>query len=155
PRRVRDTARSRGARSGRSTSSGSTGSAGRRRSRAAWGGTRRARAAACPSRRRTTRLSSHADLRNGDHETAPPGAHHRHLLDDLRLEVPGKYEHIVGLRPLDLLGRSDRDVRSGEIPALLVRAAIDGVVEEIGSDSAVVEQRVALAWSTVADDRLS
>ena len=49
----------------------------------------------------------------------------------------------------------DRDVRARQELALLVRAAVDGEVEEVGADAAVVEQRVALARRAVADDRLA
>src|SRR6476619_633928 len=38
---------------------------------------------------------------------------------------------------------------------VLVGVAIDGEVEEVGTDSAVVEQRVALARRAVAADRLA
>jgi hypothetical protein len=38
---------------------------------------------------------------------------------------------------------------------VLVRVAVDRVVEEIGTDPAVVEERVPLAWSAVADDLLA
>ena len=38
--------------------------------------------------------------------------------------------------------------------ALLVRVAVDRVVEEVRADAAVVEQRVALAGRAVAGDRL-
>ena len=41
----------------------------------------------------------------------------------------------------------------GQEVALLVRVAVDGVVEEVGADAAVVEQRVALGRRAVADDR--
>ena len=41
----------------------------------------------------------------------------------------------------------------GQEVALLVRVAVDRVVEEVGADAAVVEQRVALAGRAVAGDR--
>ncbi len=43
----------------------------------------------------------------------------------------------------------------GSEPAVLVRVAVDRVVEEVGADPAVVEQRVALARRAVADDLLA
>ena len=39
--------------------------------------------------------------------------------------------------------------------ALLVGVAVHGVVEEIGADAAIIEQRVALARRAVAGDRLA
>ena len=41
-------------------------------------------------------------------------------------------------------------MRPGQELALLVRVAVDRVVEEVGADAAVVEQRVALARRAVA-----
>ena len=38
---------------------------------------------------------------------------------------------------------------------MFVRIAVDGVLEQITADTAVVEQRVALAGSAVADDPLA
>ena len=43
----------------------------------------------------------------------------------------------------------------GQEPALLVRVAVDRVVEQVGADPAVVEQRVALARRAVAGDALA
>jgi hypothetical protein len=63
--------------------------------------------------------------------------------------VPGQDEHVVG-RSRGSLGREDRDARAGGELALLVGIAVDGVVEEVRADAAVVEQRVALARRAVA-----
>ena len=43
----------------------------------------------------------------------------------------------------------------GREEAVLVRVAVDRVVEQVGADPAVVEQRVALARGAVADDLLA
>src|SRR5436309_2988923 len=48
----------------------------------------------------------------------------------------------------------NRYVRPRREEAVFVRVAIDGVVEEIGPDAAVVEECVALSRSSVADDLL-
>ena len=50
---------------------------------------------------------------------------------------------------------ADRDVGPGEEPALLVGVAVDGEVEQVRADAAVVEQRVALARRAVAGDPLA
>ena len=49
----------------------------------------------------------------------------------------------------------DRDVCARREPSVLVGVAIDGVVEEVGADAAVVEKRVSLARRPVADDLLA
>ncbi len=54
-----------------------------------------------------------------------------------------------------LLRRVDRDVRPRRVLALLVRVPVDGVVEEVRPDAAVVEQRVPLPRRAVADDLLA
>ena len=77
------------------------------------------------------------------------------LRGDLAREVPGQDHDRVRPRLGDALRRVDRDVRSRREPAVLVRVAVDGVVEEVGADAAVVEQRVALAGRAVADDLLA
>ena len=50
------------------------------------------------------------------------------------------------------LRRVDRDMRAGQEPALLERAAVDGVRQQVCPDAAVVEQGVALARGAVAGD---
>src|SRR5260221_14033708 len=49
----------------------------------------------------------------------------------------------------------DRDMRARQELALLVRAAIHRVIDEIAAYAAVVEQRIALRGRAVADDRLA
>ena len=77
------------------------------------------------------------------------------LRGDLPREVPGQDHDRVGPRLGDPLRRHDRDVRSRREPAVLVRVAVDGVVEEVGADPAVVEQGVPFPGRAVADDLLA
>src|SRR4029450_5949100 len=49
-------------------------------------------------------------------------------------------------------GLEDRDVRARQEEPLLVRVSVDREVHEVGANSAVVEERVPLAGSTVAGD---
>ena len=77
------------------------------------------------------------------------------LLRDLPREVPGQDHDRVGTRLGDPLRRLDRDVRSRREPPVLVGIPVDGVVEEVRADAAVVEQRVPLAGRAVADDLLA
>jgi hypothetical protein len=75
-----------------------------------------------------------------------------HLMDDLVLQVPGEDQDVVGPGLIDCLDRTDRDVHAGGEAAVLVGVSVDREVEEIGSDSAIVEERIALAGRTVPAD---
>ena len=46
-------------------------------------------------------------------------------------------------------------MRAGGELAVLVHIAIDQKIDEIRSDAAIVQKRVALAWRSIADDLLS
>ncbi len=70
------------------------------------------------------------------------------------IRFQGRIDDHVGPRLGDPLRRIDRDVRARREPAVLVRVAVDRVVEEVGADAAVVEERVPLARGAVADDLL-
>ena len=45
-------------------------------------------------------------------------------------------------------------MRTGKKFSVFVRIAVDGVIQEVGPNAAVVQQRVAFTGSTVADNRL-
>ena len=85
----------------------------------------------------------------------PQSADMAHLRDDLVLQVPGQDQDVVGLGLVDRLDRQDRNVHARREAAVLVGVAVDGEVEEVGADAAIVEQRVALARRAVAADRLA
>src|SRR4030095_14459100 len=53
------------------------------------------------------------------------------------------------------LRRMNRDVGAGRVRVLFVRAAIDGVIDKIGANAAVIEQRVALPGRSVSGHRLA
>ena len=92
--------------------------------------------------------------RNRDDQLPAPLADVPELRRDLVDEVPRQDEQVVGTRLGDPLERMDRDVRPRREQTVLVRVAVDRVVEEIGADAAVVQERVALAGSAVPDDLL-
>ena len=98
--------------------------------------------------RRITAASSSSGARA--RRTPAPLADVAVLRDDLVAQVPGQDQHEVGLR----LAQRPRGARSGCASragaALLVRVAVDRVVEEVGADAAVVQQRVALGRRAVA-----
>lgn len=45
-------------------------------------------------------------------------------------------------------------MRTGKKFSMFVRIAVHGVIQEVGPNAAVVQQRVALAWGAIANDRL-
>src|SRR4029078_9877453 len=92
---------------------------------------------------------------NGNNEFRAPFLHGTHLLDDLVLKIPRQDEDVVGLGDRDSVKRQDRDVHSRSETPVLVGIAVDGKVEEVGADSAVVEQCVALARCSVSANRLA
>ena len=74
------------------------------------------------------------------------------LLRDFVDQVPRQDQHEVGLLLPALLDREDRDPRARCELAVLVGVPIDGEVEEVGPDAAVVEQRVPLTRGAVSRD---
>src|ERR1700680_3522753 len=49
----------------------------------------------------------------------------------------------------------NRDMGAGRVLALFVWVAVDREIDEIRADAAIIEQRVALARSAIADDTLA
>src|SRR5882724_887061 len=97
----------------------------------------------------------HFDLGDGYDELAAPLPDVRHLFHDLVPEIPGQDQDVVRLGLADPVGVEDRHVGARQELALLVRAAIHRVVEEVRPDAAVVQQGVALAGCAVAGDGLA
>src|SRR5262245_42627760 len=112
---------------------------------------------ASSSRTGTGRQPAMQDPRLGDRndESATPRLDAGHLVQDLLLEVPGKDQDVVGLRLEDPLRSVDRDAAPRQVVALLVRAPVHGVVDEIRPDPAVVEKRVPLPGRSVRRDALA
>src|SRR4029453_4683663 len=75
-----------------------------------------------------------------------------HLLDDLALQVPWKDQDVIRTSSVDFLNRADWYVHSGRIPSVLVWIWVHGEVEKVGSNAAIVKQRVALTRCAVAAD---
>src|SRR5262245_30281953 len=70
-------------------------------------------------------------------------------------QIPRQDQDIVRTRCADGFGIQNRDPRTGREFALLKGIAVDRVVDEVGSDAAVVQQGVSLPWCAVANDRLA
>ena len=113
------------------------------------------RASAVPGRRRRSRPSQQLHLRDGDDEAGSPVAGVGELRHDLPLEVPRQDQDVVGPLLFERIRMADRDVRPRQEQSLLVRVAIDRELEQVGTNAAVVKQRVALAGSAVASDPLT
>ena len=111
-----------------------------------------------PPQNRTT-FMRHLPLRRrapgSGRRACRPSRARRRAARDLVAQVPRQDQDVVGPVGGDALRRVDRDVRARQEHALLVRAAVDGVLEQVLADAAVVEQRVALARGAVADDPLA
>ena len=75
---------------------------------------------------------------------AAPGFH---------LSVPGKNQYIVGPGLSNFSRRKNWNVRTGKKLSVFVRIAVDGIVQEVGPNAAVVQQRIAFTGSPVADNR--
>src|SRR5262245_26408964 len=85
------------------------------------------------------------ERRNREDQLTSPRTHVFKLLADLLPEVPREDEDVVGLCLREALRREDRDVGPRQELALLHRAAVHGVGDQVGPDAAVIQQRVALA----------
>src|SRR5258708_2196626 len=86
----------------------------------------------------------YGDLGDRNDEFSAPGPDSAHLLDDLFLEVPRQDQQIIGLRLEYVFRLEDRDVSAGQKHSLLVRTPVDGVIDEIRADTAIVQERIAL-----------
>src|SRR5215469_8479591 len=95
------------------------------------------------------------ELRNGEDQAAAPHADIVKLLADFLPEVPGQHEHVVGFCLLETLRSEDRYAGAWQELALLHRAPVDGVGQQVGADPAVIQQRVALAGGAVTSHRLA
>src|SRR5947208_13001154 len=83
--------------------------------------------------------------RNRHDELSTSLADMRHLSHDLVFEIPRQDQDVVGPGLGDPIGSKDRNVGSGGELSVLVRVAVDGVVEKVGANAAIVQERVALA----------
>src|SRR5262245_34517046 len=70
-------------------------------------------------------------FRNRHDELAPPLSDIGHLLCNLILQVPGENKQIIRFCLLDMIGMIDRDMGSWQKMSLLVRAAVNSIIDEI------------------------
>src|ERR1700730_4909350 len=107
------------------------------------------------NRVRATRSRVNLYFRDRHNELAAPVPNECVLLHDFLLEIPRENEQAIRLCAANLIRRIDGDARSGQEFAVLMRIAIDGVVDEVGADGAIIQQGVALARRAVASDVFS
>src|SRR2546421_2807524 len=104
---------------------------------------------------RTARSQVDLDFRDRHNELASPIPNECILLHDFLFEIPRQNEQIIGPGTLDLIRRINGDVRSRQELAVLMGIAVDGIVDEVGADGAIIQQGVALARRTVSGNFLS
>src|ERR1700691_885565 len=112
-----------------------------------------------PPQKRTTFIvspqSDNLEFRNGKDQTPTPRSDIVQLRRKFLAQVPRKDKHIVRLRLGQALGRENRNVGTGQVLPLLHGTAVNGVLEEVLPDTAVVEQRISLAGRAVSGHRPS
>ena len=97
-------------------------------------------------------LIKNSRLRDRNDETAAPSSDDAHLLDDLVLEIPWQQQHVIGSSLGDGIGCQDRNAVTRQITALLEDIAIDCEFDNIRSDAAIVQQRIALGGRAIGGD---
>src|SRR5215813_9329787 len=111
-----------------------------------------------PPQKRTTFMdftlkSANLELRNREDQPASPRPDVFELPGYLLAKIPGKYENVIGLGLGKVVRCENRDMRAGQEFALLDRTPVDRIRKKIGSDAAMVQQRVPFTWRAVASDR--
>src|SRR5690349_11032499 len=82
---------------------------------------------------------AHLNLGNRNDEFPAPVADVGKLIDDLVLQIPGQDQDVVRSRLLNSLGREDRDMGSRQKFVVLVWVAINGVVDKVRTNPAVIQ----------------
>ena len=80
-----------------------------------------------------------AHLGNWDDESSTPVSDIRVLFDDFFLQVPGKNEEIVRLGFRNSRRSMDGNMGARGVLPLLVRTPIDGILEKVVSDPAIIQ----------------
>src|SRR5919106_4181880 len=108
---------------------------------------------AAPSRASLPNCPSYdARLGDGDDEPAAAGAVLGLLLEDLLGEVPRQQQRVVRLVLEQLFDRPDPELAAWHVAAVLERIAVDHVVEDVGAEAAVAEQRGGFGGGAVPCD---
>ena len=87
------------------------------------------------------------------YEPGTPAADAGELTHDLVFEVPRQDQHVIGLGFKNPLWRKNRNMGAWQVPAMFVWVAINGIVQKIDADTAIVEQSIALTWRSIAGKR--
>src|SRR5579859_3552196 len=97
-----------------------------------------------PPQKRTTFItfstsrSKDGYLRDRHNKAAAPFADVLHLLHNLDCQIPGQDHDIVWFGFTDPVGMINRDMSTRKESPLFIRAAIDGVFDQVLSDAAVM-----------------
>src|SRR6267143_1658274 len=114
----------------------------------------------CPLERRfqkdhreISRSGIDANFWNWNDKLSSPLSNIADLIHDFVFKIPWQDQHIIRLCFSDHFRRENRDVRTGEKLALLIRIAINGIVNKIAAYAAIVQQRIAFPRRPVPNDR--
>src|SRR5262249_31607091 len=77
------------------------------------------------------------------------------VLDDFVLQVPRKNQQVIRTRLPYVFWRVDGDPNAREKLPLFVGTAVDDVIHEVGSNAAVIQERVALGGGAVGGNFFS
>src|SRR5690348_3903107 len=71
------------------------------------------------------------------------------------LEIPGKYEHIIRFYVFDFVGMIHWNKCTGKKLSLTERIAINCKIQEVGTNAAIIQQRISLTRCSITNDSLS
>ena len=74
------------------------------------------------------------------------------LCGDLVFEVPRQDENDIRFPFGNRFGSEDGDARSREKFSLFMGVAVDRKFDEVGANTAVIEESIALGWSAIGGD---
>src|SRR6266851_1350909 len=92
--------------------------------------------------------------RDGNDESAAPIPYAGHLGENLFADVPRKDQHVIRPSFPQFVRMVDGNVRPRQVLSLLVRADVHRIIEEVRSNSAIVEERVGLRGRAIPGDTL-
>src|SRR5260370_2232191 len=104
---------------------------------------------------RIVRSRVNLNLRDRHDELASPIPNACILLHDFLFEIPRQDQQIIRPCTLDLIRWINGNVCPRQELAVLMGIAVDGIVDEVGADGAIIQQGVALARSTISGNLLS
>ena len=86
------------------------------------------------------------------HELPAPLSNMGELLRNLCLQIPREYEHVIWAYLVQFFGRIDGDMCARQELSVLIRISIDDELEQVLTDFAIVQKRIAFSGRPVADN---